>query len=491
MRWGGPDRQLSYAVRPRTVARHYGDLLLILAALNAVPMTVALIVDGWVSGLWYAISVAILGAAGGVLHRLSPGRGLQTNEALAVAAAAFVTAALVISVPLMHAGLAFMDALFESISGVTTTGLTTTATMAGKPAGFLFTRAWLQWYGGFGIVVLSVALVLQPGGAARRLAAGEGTAADLAVDTRAHARRVLVVYLVLTGAAIATLLLVGLRSLAAVTYSLSAVSTGGFAIDDASLAGVNGWTVRGLVLLFSLLGAVSFSMYYQWFRGRPRRAPWRDVNVLGLVIITILAAIALTLCLRFEGSAGWGEAIRQGLSLGVSGQTTTGFSTMDVSRLPPAAKAVQILSMFIGGDVGSTAGGIKIFRFLVALRILQHLLARSSVTAHTVLPRRLAGQDLPDSVAVDALLLIGLFIATIFLSWTLFLVYGYQPLDALYDVVSATCTVGLSTGVTGPSLPALLKGVLCVDMMLGRLEVVAVLVLFYPRTWLGKRVSAS
>jgi trk system potassium uptake protein TrkH len=391
----------------------------------------------------------------------------------------------------MGAGLSFTDALFESVSGVTTTGLTTTETVADRPVSFLIARAWLQWYGGLGIVVLSVALLMRPGLASRRLVSSEEAVTDLATDTRTHARQVLAVYSTMTAVAVLALFLAGLRPLAAITYALSAVSTGGFAIDDASLSGVAGWTARGIILFSALLGACSFAAYYRWLRGTTGGAPWHDMNGQALLLLTFLVSLALTLSLRLVQQMDWGEAVRQGLALGVSTQTTTGFTAMGVAELPPVAKAVQIFSMFIGGDLGSTAGGIKIFRFLIVLRVIQHLLARTSVTAHTVLPRRLGGDKLPDGVALDALVLVGLFVATIFLSWSVFLAYDYEPLDSLFDVVSATCTVGLSTGVTGPDLPGLLKGVLCLDMLLGRLEMVAVLVLVFPATWLGKRANLS
>jgi trk system potassium uptake protein TrkH len=151
----------------------------------------------------------------------------------------------------------------------------------------------------------------------------------------------------------------------------------------------------------------------------------------------------------------------------------------------------MILSMFVGGDVGSTAGGIKIVRLLILARLVQVLLQRTSVTPHAVLTPRLGGRRIEADEARDAVCLAALFAGVNAASWVAFLAAGYDPLNALFDVASATGTVGLSSGVTSADLPAALKAVLCFDMLAGRLEVVALLVLFYPRTWIGRRARAT
>ncbi|HRX86344.1 MAG TPA: potassium transporter TrkG, partial [Phycisphaerae bacterium] len=354
----GPNTELSYAVRPRTVGKYCGDLLCVLAALDAVPALVAFGFDGWTLGIRYAAPVVVMLAAGLLLRRLRPAPRIQVNEALVVTAAGFLLAAAAMVTPFMTAGLPARDALFEAVSGITTTGLSTTASVADKPISFLFTRAYLQWYGGLGIVVLSVALVMRPGAAIRRLAVGEESVTDLAEDTRTHARQVLTVYGSLTAITMLALFLTGIGPLAAITYAFSAVSTGGFSIHDASLAGVAGWVPRTIVLFSALLGAISFTFYYRWLHGTAHRPPWRDLNVLGLLVAVLLVGAALALCLHYQQGRDWNQAVRQGISLGVSAQTTTGFSTSDVSTFSTAAKAIQMLAMFVGGDIGSTAGGI-------------------------------------------------------------------------------------------------------------------------------------
>jgi trk system potassium uptake protein TrkH len=146
--------------------------------------------------------------------------------------------------------------------------------------------------------------------------------------------------------------------------------------------------------------------------------------------------------------------------------------------------------MTIGGGVGSTAGGIKLLRLLIVIRMVQLFIQRTAMPSHAFTQPRLAGKPLEADDLQRATLIILLFTALVFVSWLVFVASGQPPINALFEVVSATGTVGLSTGITGPNLSSLLKVVLCVDMLAGRLEIVAFLILFYPRTWFGKRTEA-
>ncbi|MBU1708367.1 MAG: TrkH family potassium uptake protein, partial [Proteobacteria bacterium] len=140
-------------------------------------------------------------------------------------------------------------------------------------------------------------------------------------------------------------------------------------------------------------------------------------------------------------------------------------------------------------SVGSTAGGFKLLRLLIAVSVLRLILLRTCLPKHAVIEPRLAGRKLLNEEIHEALLLIVLFVTVVALSWLPFVAMGYGPLDSLFEVVSATGTVGLSVGLTSAGLPSLLKGILCLDMLLGRLEIIAWLVMLYPGSWLGRRME--
>jgi len=202
-----------------------------------------------------------------------------------------------------------------------------------------------------------------------------------------------------------------------------------------------------------------------------------------------MASLLLAICLVMTQEMDWKSAFHHAPILAFSAQTTAGFTSMDLIQLHPASKLVLIMVMVVGGCVGSTAGGLKILRLLILSRVLTQFLQRMSASRHAVVTLRLAGQRLEEGAIQGALLIMLLYGAVILLSWLPFVFLGYNPMDALFEVVSATGTVGLSAGVAESEMPLLLKGILCVDMLLGRLEILAWLVLVYPRTWIGRRLQ--
>ncbi len=479
---------LTYAVRPRVVAKYAAQVGLALAILT-LPMLAVCAYEGDMTLAWrFGLTILGLGVVCIPAARLHVPEHIQPNEALTVTALAFVLSPLLMAYAFMAAGLTFTDAWFEAVSGVTTTGLSTVRDVAAMPAGFLFARAWMQWYGGLGIVVLSVALLSGHVAASRRLVDPEAMSENLVSTTRTHARRVLVTYLVLTVLGVAALLLfTSAGTMDAVTHTLSAISTGGFSTHNASLGGFHDLRITSIVSLISFLGAVSLPLYY-WSRIRGWRHLASDPELPALFIATALTSVFLFWSLHATEPAG--DAARNALFLGISAQTTTGFSTLNVASLDTAAKFAIIVSMMVGGCLGSTAGGIKLLRLRMILRLIGVSVRATGATAHAVVEPKLGGRVLTHEDMERALLMVVLFAMVVAASWLAFLVAGQPPLDSLFEVVSATGTVGLSTGVTNPSLPTLLKLVLCFDMLAGRVEIVAMLVLFYPRTWLGRRVSS-
>lgn len=145
--------------------------------------------------------------------------------------------------------------------------------------------------------------------------------------------------------------------------------------------------------------------------------------------------------------------------------------------------------MLIGGDIGSTAGGIKIFRLLVILMLIRLIFARTCLPRHAVLEPRVAGHTVEPAEMNLTVGLVLLYLAVVAVSWFAFVISGFDGLDSLFEVVSAVGTVGLSAGLAASDLPSWLKLVLCVDMLVGRLEIIGIFVLVYPRTWFGRRAS--
>lgn len=481
---------LQYAARGRVLARHLGTVLLILGALQLVPGAAALALGVFAGAARYALMSALLLGGGFALSRIEVRVPIQRNEAMVLSCVAFVLAALASTWPMAaHAGLPVLDAFFEAVSGVTTTGLTTHPDVQAQSKLWLFSRAWLQWCGGLGVMVFAAAFVLRPGVEAKRLALSED-ADDLAGGTRARARRILEVYGALTVTGVLGLLLLGSSAFDALVYTMAAISTGGFAPHNDSLTGLGGPGLQVAVTALCLAGSTPIPFLHGLSR-RSLRDTVADLQVRALVSLALALSAVLALSYALQSGMDWGDAIHHGAIQAFSAQSTAGFSSLDLSGTPALSKVAMIFSMLVGGGVGSTAGGFKILRLLIALKLLSVVIRRSALPAHAVLEPSLGGRRLGDAEIEQALMLIGLFVGVTLASWLAFLAYGYDPLDSLFEVASATGTVGLSVGLISQDLPAALKGVLCADMLLGRLEIVAWLVTLYPGTWIGRRTKSA
>ena len=481
--------ELRYSVRPRVILKYFGQLCLVLAALTLVPLTISLLFGETAISLRYATVVIGLSLLGSVLARLHAPADMQPNEGMVLVALMFAASPLVMSYPMMASGLSFIDALFEAVSGITTTGLSTVPTLANMPETFLFSRAWMQWYGGLGIVVLSLALLIHPGLVAKGLASADAEQDDLIGGTKAHARLVLKVYLTMTAIGIGGALLAGMGGLDAVLYTLASVSTGGFAPHDNSLAALN-TTSQSWITLLCLAGAIPLTLYYHTLRERQLR-PVDMLQLYSIIGAALVTTLLLGASMRLLDGMAWADVLHHAPLLAFSAQSTAGFASMPCSDLDTDSKLVLIYSMLIGGGAGSTAGGIKVLRLLIVFAVLRMVIVRACLPRHAVVEPMLGKRQLQGSEIQEAMLLILLFVMVVALSWLPFVAMGYSPLDSLFEVASATGTAGLSVGITSTTLPPLLKGVLCADMLMGRLEIIAWLVLLYRGTWFGRRMEVA
>ncbi|WP_051961747.1 TrkH family potassium uptake protein [Methylobacter sp. BBA5.1] len=478
---------LMYAIRGPVILKYAAQLILVQAGLVAVPALVALLYQEYGLSLRFAMVAVALAALSRPFVRWPAPAHIQVNEALTVTVIAFLVGAVSLVYPFMGAGLPFLDALFEAVSGITTTGLTTLSEVEDKPKGFLFARSWMQWYGGLGFVVLVIALLMGVQPANRRLLGQELERENAIMDIHSHARQVTQVYLILTLIPMALLYLMGVDGLTAVVHVLSAVSTGGFSNFNDSLAGLNSLPAEFVVSLVVVSGAISLPLYYRFYRHGLSRSMELD-ETLGLMACLFFAGVMLILSMHIKEGMDWDIAALQGAMLAMSAQTTTGFSSLDITRLDAVAKVVMIVAMATGGAVGSTAGGLKILRVLILLKLMHYAVQKPAMPDHSVLKPRLAGKTIAAEEINGVLTLLGWGLALMVGSWLPFVAMGYHPLDSLFEVVSALATTGLSSGITRADLQPALKLILCFDMLAGRLEIVALLVFLYPKTWFGRRV---
>jgi len=464
----------------RTVGGQLLAALRLLGAVLALPLVISLIFKeftySWIFGA-LALGLFLGGYLGA--KRLSPPPELELKEALAITALAYLLFALVGALPFLRET-TFIDGLFEALSGFTTTGLSV-LDPARLPETLLFFRSYMQWIGGAGIIVLSLAILLRPGGAAFRLYSAEFGEENLVGSVVATARIVLRIYLILTLLNYVAFLAVGMGPFAGLLHALSTISTGGFSPWPDSIAHYHSTAVGLVTILFMWIGATSFPLWYLARREGVKRF-LADRQVHYLLGLSALGGLLLLLGLGFTA-----RNIVPGLFQAASALSTTGFSTVGQRGLAAGAKLVTIILMIIGGATGSTAGGIKLFRLITLLGLLRWLFLRPLLPKEAKIPIKYGGGGVSDRELKAITGFILLYLAILIIAALILMLSGYSFADSLFEAASAQGTVGLSVGITSPTMPTLAKSVLMLLMWLGRLEIVPVLIALYPGIWLKLR----
>nr|WP_246325277.1 potassium transporter TrkG [Dissulfurirhabdus thermomarina] len=458
----------------RAVGHHLAAVLRLLGLLLAVPAAVAAAGGEWEPAARFALLAAGTWGAG-FLGGRGHGPDLPLREALVVTALAYVAAGLAGALAFVPAA-GFWDALFEAVSGFTTTGLGILDPGA-LPRSLLFFRSYAQWVGGAGIIVLSVVLLFGPGQAAFRLYGAEFGGENLVGSVRATGRVVLGAYVLLTAGCCLLYLGLGMSPLDAVLHAFSTISTGGFSPAREGLSGA-GPGLSAAVTAAMFLGAVSFPLYHR-VRTKGLRAAARDVELRWMAGIAA-AATAAFLALGAPG-------LHAAAFRAVSALSTTGFALSDPAAWAPPEKTLATILMLVGGSTGSTAGGIKILRLVLALRVVSWGMKRLLLPPEAKVPLAIGGVQFSETDIRSAFGFLALY-ALIFTASTLVLtLWGFPAGDAAFESASALGTVGLSAGVTGPGLPLPAKALLIFDMLAGRLEILPLLVLLAPWHWRPRR----
>jgi trk system potassium uptake protein len=416
---------------------------------------------------------------------------LTRRDGFGIVTLGWVASALVGALPYVLSGTIpdFTSAVFESMSGFTTTGASVLDRLEELPRGIIFWRALTHFFGGMGVLVLCVAILpfLGVGGMQIYRAEMPGPAKDRLTPRIASTAKVLWgVYILLC--LLETLLLMrgGLSWFDALCHSFASVATGGFSTRTASIMAYDSLYVEIVITVFMFLAGANFALHYRLLRGRPFGYA-RDPEF--RVYLSILAAATLFVSLNTWKSVypGFGSALRAAVFQCTSLMTTTGFATADFDRWPPLSKFVLVLLMFVGGCAGSTAGGIKVVRIFVVFKemIRQMVLF---MKPQLVIQLKL-GRDRIEPGTVANIVAFFMIYVLVFAAASLVMCRFTPDLQSGLTSVAATLgNVGPGLGVVGPmvtyaAIPGLGKLILIFCMMLGRLELYTVLVLFLPGFW--------
>ncbi len=467
-------------------------LWLVLAAFMTVPWLV-LIIEEEPDARAFAQSIGIvLGAVAlSWLATLRVEIFLKPWQMFLVTTLSWVSISTLASLPLVLGApqLSFTNAVFESVSAITTTGSTILEGIDTLSDGLKLWRGMMQWLGGIGIIVMGIAILpfLKVGGMRLFHTESSDWSDKVMPRTGGIAKATLAIYVGFTLLAMLAYWLGGMATLDAVVHAMTSVATGGFANSDASFgAYADRPHLLWMASLFMLMGALPFVLYIRFLRGA-RMALWRDQQVQGLLLVLLVVILSLT---------GWhiwlgippGEALTHVTFNVISVVTTTGYASDDYSSWGALAIVAFFYLTFVGGCSGSTSGGMKIFRFQIASILLRNQL-RYLIHASGVFPTRYNGQPITDDITRGVVAFSFFFFLTIAGLALGLAMMGLDIVTALSGAATAVANVGPGLGETiGPAgnfapLPDAAKWLLCVGMLLGRLEILTVLVLLTPMFW--------
>ena len=479
----------------RPTAFYTGFMVAALGVVMLVPMVLSLCLGEWASVFDYLAGAGLAIGLGAGLMQLSPRRSPQVTwgQGMAAAAASWLLGMLVAAVPLFLSGHyeTFLDATFDAMSALTTTGLTLIVDPEHAPYGLHLWRALLAWAGGVGMVVAAISFFARGLPGALKLYAGEGRDERLLpnVGHTARAIRLIGIWYLIPGVAMLTAAawLAGLAPLRALWHGtvlfLSAFSTAGFVPASQRLLYYHSGFIEIGVLLLVLVGSLNFHLHWAVWTGN-RGEIWKNLEtrtfVVNVSLLTLLATWELARHHRYEGII---ALFRKGVFQVIAGHTTAGFMTVppaELARWGPMALVALTLAMIFGGSLSSTAGGIKSFRiglvFKAWFQDVRRLLAPETAV---VVERYHMGREavLEDRTARTALTMLVVYLVLWSVNTVVAAAYSYPLQMAVVEGASVVGNAGLTTGLVAPGMPHLLEVLYIISMWMGRLEFLSIFVL--------------
>ncbi|WP_339864016.1 TrkH family potassium uptake protein [Paremcibacter congregatus] len=441
----------------------------------------------------FAICSGIVMFVGGMLFLTNRGedKELSIQQAFILTVSTWVVIPVFGALPFVYSDLAlsYTDAFFEAMSGLSTTGSTVITGLDGAPPGILLWRALLQWFGGVGIIIMAVIILpfLRVGGMQLFKIGAFDTAEKVLPRAAQLGVAISLLYVGLTIICAAALWMAGMTVFEAVCHAFTTIATGGYSTSDGSIGHFDSALIDYIIVLFMIIGSMPFILYLKMVQGHSF-VLWRDSQVRWFLSLLVLLIAIMTLWRWSDSNQNMIEVLRYTVFNVVSILTGTGFATTDYTTWGSMAVVFFFFIMFIGGCAGSTSCGIKIFRFQVMVTMVVAHLRKILRPNGIFLPRY---NDRPISTDV-----MGSVISYLFLFLVCFLILalglsltGLDFITAISGAGTAMANVGPALGPTiGPTgtfqtLPDTAKWFLTMGMLLGRLELFAVLILFSPQFW--------
>lgn len=477
----------------RVIGHYLGTLTQLFAALMAVPFITALVFQEWEPAERYLLGIGIALVVGTLLQflRIEPGR-LGRRQALAVTGFAWIVLAFFASVPLFLSGhyATYMDALFDGVSGLTTTGATVALDIDHFSNADNMFRFMMHLVGGLGLIVVALSLGIFGKRSGSSLYTAEGRSEHVVpnvVQTTQLILRITLVIIFIAAVVLTALCIsIGMEPVRAVLQSIwlaiSAFSTGGFAPMAESVSYYNSIPIEVFLMLLMILGSISFVVHAEVWKGR-LQSFFGDIEIrtmlIWLLVMTVVVAASLSASALFSDLP---AMIRRGLFMVVSAFSTTGFQNVTTNQLTTVFSSGAFLALAliaaVGGSAGSTAGGVKLHRVGIIFKSIVSTVkeAVSPSSARVVVSYNHLGRRVLSSDAVkEAMTVFVLFVITYSVGALVGIAHGYEASQAIMESVSMASNGGIITGIVTPGMSPSLEAFYIFQMWAGRLEFVTLL----------------
>ena len=386
----------------------------------------------------------------------------------------------------------YIDALFEVVSGFTTTGATVISDVESLPKGILFWRSLTHWLGGMGVLVLMLALFPGENGSVIYLMRAEVPGPQkgkLVPKMRGTAIILYSIYIALTAVMVVCLMIAGLEPYHALVNAFSTAGTGGFSVLNNSIAGYGNPAVEWIIAVFMVVFSVNFNIYF-FILVRKFKAVLKNEELRALLALLFFSTVTIAINVGRSGAFDSAhDCIRAALFQVASLSSTTGFTTVDFTLWPEISKNLLVLLIFIGASAGSTAGGIKISRIIIILKTVR-LRIKKMLKPREVIPLKLDGDSIPIEVGNSAINYISIYLVFFICSAILIGFNGKDLVTTLTSVLTCISNAGPALGEVGSAgnfagFSAFSKIVFSLIMLFGRLEIIPMIIILSPSTWRG------
>jgi len=444
----------------------------------------------------FLYTIVILMLSGGAMSTFSGhSKKMQAREALGIVTFGWILVSFFGALPFIFSGTIpnFVDAFFETVSGLTTTGATILVEIEGLPKGILFWRSLTHWLGGMGILVLTLAILPALGVGAFRIFKAEspGPMSDKLVPKVKDTAKILyTAYLGMTILQIVLLYLGEMNLYESMVHTFGTVGTGGFSTKDGSIGDYQSSYTLWVITFFMIAAGVNFALYYNLWKGKWRSLFKNSELRLYLSIIAVAGLLITTNLLVTTYYDGFFETLKQAFFQTASITTTTGYGTADFDQWPAFSKAVLFLLMFVGGSAGSTGGGIKIARLLILGLVIRREVLRL-LHPQAYLPVTLNGKAVSSNIVHAVTGFFFLYMLIIGFGTLLISLEGVGLVTAVSSVAATLGNIGPGFELVGPTqnysqFSAPSKMLFSLLMLFGRLELFTVFLFFIPSFWKGK-----